>query len=112
MDLTNINKDRKARRKSSIDISSMVYGKVPPQETLDYLLSPVCYHYAAKDRWVTKQEVETLAGGLAKYGKPGIVYTYPEADHSFCNEARPAVYRPQDAALAWQRTTEFLSRCF
>ena len=31
MDLTNINKDRKARRKSSLDLSTMVYGKVPPQ---------------------------------------------------------------------------------
>lgn len=32
MDLTNLNKDRsKARRKGSIDLSTMVYGKVPPQ---------------------------------------------------------------------------------
>lgn len=31
MDLTNINKDRKGRRKSSPDLSTMVYGKVPPQ---------------------------------------------------------------------------------
>jgi replicative DNA helicase len=31
MDLTNLNKDRKARRKSSLDLSTMVYGKVPPQ---------------------------------------------------------------------------------
>src|SRR5919112_2516722 len=31
MDLTNLNKDRKNRRKSSIDLSTMVYGKVPPQ---------------------------------------------------------------------------------
>ncbi|ULQ56455.1 replicative DNA helicase [Flavihumibacter rivuli] len=31
MDLTNINKDRKNRRKGSIDLSTMVYGKVPPQ---------------------------------------------------------------------------------
>lgn len=31
MDLTNINKDRKVRRKSSLDLSTMVYGKVPPQ---------------------------------------------------------------------------------
>ena len=29
--LTNLNKDRKTRRKSSLDLSSMVYGKVPPQ---------------------------------------------------------------------------------
>ena len=31
MDLTNLNKDRKARRRSSIDLNTMVYGKVPPQ---------------------------------------------------------------------------------
>ena len=31
MDLTNLNKDRKSRRKSSLDLGTMVYGKVPPQ---------------------------------------------------------------------------------
>jgi replicative DNA helicase len=31
MELTNLNKDRKARRKPSVDLSTMVYGKVPPQ---------------------------------------------------------------------------------
>ncbi|MCZ2459556.1 MAG: replicative DNA helicase [Chitinophagales bacterium] len=31
MDLTNLNKDRKQRRKTSLDLSTMVYGKVPPQ---------------------------------------------------------------------------------
>jgi replicative DNA helicase len=31
MDLTNLNKDRKPRRKSSLDLGTMVYGKVPPQ---------------------------------------------------------------------------------
>ena len=32
MDLTNLNnKDRKQRRRSSIDLNTMVYGKVPPQ---------------------------------------------------------------------------------
>src|SRR3954452_11355726 len=30
MDLTNLNRDRK-RRKSSLDLSTMVYGKIPPQ---------------------------------------------------------------------------------
>src|SRR6201985_53081 len=30
MDLTNLNRDRK-RRKSSLDLSTMIYGKVPPQ---------------------------------------------------------------------------------
>src|SRR4030095_1828554 len=31
MDLTNLNKDRKQRRKSTLDLGTMVYGKVPPQ---------------------------------------------------------------------------------
>src|ERR1043165_731598 len=31
MDITNLNRDRKNRRKSAIDLSTMVYGKVPPQ---------------------------------------------------------------------------------
>ena len=31
MDLTSLNKDRKNRRKPSLDLSTMVYGKVPPQ---------------------------------------------------------------------------------
>src|SRR4051812_18465073 len=31
MDLTNFNKDRKNRKKPVIDLSTMVYGKVPPQ---------------------------------------------------------------------------------
>src|SRR5919112_2231344 len=31
MDLTNLNRDRKNRRKTPLDLSTMVYGKVPPQ---------------------------------------------------------------------------------
>src|SRR6476646_8990922 len=67
MDLTNLNKDRaKARRKSSIDLSTMVYGKVPPQareleeavlgaimleksafDTVTEILKPECYYVEA-----------------------------------------------------------------
>ncbi len=31
MEITNTNKDRKTRRKTSVDLSTMMYGKVPPQ---------------------------------------------------------------------------------
>jgi len=31
MDLTNLNRDKKNRRKTSPDLSTMIYGKVPPQ---------------------------------------------------------------------------------
>jgi replicative DNA helicase len=71
MELTNFNKDRssKARRKGSIDLSTMVYGKVPPQakdleeavlgaimleksafDTVIEILKPECFYVDANQR--------------------------------------------------------------
>ena len=69
MDLTNLNKDRKIRRKPSIDLSTMVYGKVPPQakeleeavlgaimleksafDTVVEILKPECFYVDAHQR--------------------------------------------------------------
>src|ERR1700748_3743115 len=68
MDLTNLNRDRK-RRKSSIDLSTMVYGKVPPQakdleeavlgaimleksafDTVAEILKPECFYMDAHQK--------------------------------------------------------------
>ena len=99
-----------ATHNSDIKASVPFYGKVPPIETLDYLLCPILYHYGAKDGWVTKQEVERLREGLEKFGKPGEVYLYyPEAGHAFFNDTRPDAYRAADATLAWQRTLGFFA---
>ena len=69
MDLTNLNKDRKQRRKGAIDVSTMVYGKVPPQakdleeavlgaimleksafDTIAEILKPECFYVEAHQR--------------------------------------------------------------
>ena len=69
MDLTNINKDRKQKRRSTIDLGSMVYGKVPPQakdleeavlgaimleksafDTVIEILKPECFYVEAHQR--------------------------------------------------------------
>src|SRR4029078_59588 len=69
MDLTNLNKDRKQRRKSSLDLGTMVYGKVPPQakdleeavlgaimleknafDTVAEILKPECFYVEAHQR--------------------------------------------------------------
>ena len=69
MDLTNLNKDRRQRRKSSPDLSTMVYGKVPPQakdleeavlgaimleknafDTIVEILKPECFYVEAHQR--------------------------------------------------------------
>jgi carboxymethylenebutenolidase len=96
-----------ATHNSDIKAAVPFYGKVPPIETLDYLLCPILYHYGAKDEWVTGQEVERLKQGLERYGKPGAVHVYPEAGHAFFNDTRPEVYRAEDAKLAWERTLQF-----
>src|ERR1044071_8214025 len=69
MDITNLNKDRKQRRKSSLDLGTMVYGKVPPQakdleeavlgaimlektafDTVVEILKPECFYVDAHQR--------------------------------------------------------------
>src|SRR6201746_2313096 len=69
MEITNLNKDRKNRRKSSLDLSTMVYGKVPPQakeleeavlgaimleksafDTVIEILKPECFYGEANQR--------------------------------------------------------------
>ncbi len=69
MDLTNINKDRKARRKPSVELGSMMFGKVPPQakdleeavlgaimlekgafDTIVEILKPECFYTEAHQR--------------------------------------------------------------
>src|SRR3954469_5000157 len=69
MDLTNLNKDRKVRRKSTIDLTTMVYGKIPPQakdleeavlgaimleksafDTVVEILKPDCFYVEANQR--------------------------------------------------------------
>ena len=69
MDLTNLNKDRKQKRRSSLDLGTMVYGKVPPQakdleeavlgaimlektafDTVIEILKPECFYVEAHQR--------------------------------------------------------------
>ena len=69
MELTNLNKDRKQRRKGTLDLSTMVYGKVPPQakdleeavlgaimleksafDTVIEILKPECFYVDANQR--------------------------------------------------------------
>ena len=78
MELTNLNKDRKFRRKSPIDISTMMYGKVPPQareleeavlgavmlektafDTVVEILKPECFYVESHQR--IYQAMQSLA---------------------------------------------------
>ena len=69
MELTNLNKDRKIKRKTNLDLNTMVYGKVPPQskeleeavlgaimlekrafDVVSELIRPECFYLDANQR--------------------------------------------------------------
>jgi replicative DNA helicase len=83
MEIVNQNKDRRTRRKSSIDLSTMVYGKVPPQardleeavlgaimleksafDTIVEILKPECFYVDAN------QEIFKAFQNLAQKSTP------------------------------------------
>ncbi len=91
MDLTNINKDRKQRRKSTLDLGTMVYGKIPPQakdleeavlgavmleksafDTVIEILKPECFYVEAHQR------IYQAMQGLANKSQPIDILTVAE----------------------------------
>jgi carboxymethylenebutenolidase len=100
LDLVGHNSDLKA--------VSAFYAKMPPVESVPYQVAPVQIHHAGKDAWVTRKEVDAYKAAMDQYRKANEVHIYPEADHGFFNETRSDVHRARDAALAWERTVQFL----
>ena len=91
MELTNLNKDRKQRRKTTSDLSSMVYGKVPPQakdleeailgavmleknafDVVVEILKPECFYVDAHQR------IYRAMQGLAQKNQPIDILTVAE----------------------------------
>src|SRR5688572_5338895 len=91
MELTNLNKDRKQRRKTTSDLSSLVYGKIPPQakdleeavlgaimleknafDAVVEILKPECFYVDAHQR------IYRAMQGLAQKNKPIDILTVAE----------------------------------
>src|SRR5215213_866801 len=91
MDLTNLNRDKKNRRKTSPDLSTMIYGKVPPQakeleeavlgaimlekgafDTVIEILKPECFYVDSHQRIFKAMQ------GLANKSQPIDILTVVE----------------------------------
>lgn len=84
------------------------YGQVPnPDAPLQKLACPVLYIYGEEDGWITKSDVQRLAGAFKKYNKTGEIKTYPGAQHAFFNDTRKDVYKAGEAKDAWGRALAF-----
>lgn len=79
--------------------------------------APDWARYAGKRAVINKAESDEPGNGpaIARYADAIIeaggsvkVFDYPGSVHAFFNDARPDVFQPDNAALAWQRTLSAL----
>lgn len=92
----------------SVDAAVSFYGTELEQhlDRIPRMQCPIILHYGGKDRFIPADIVAQITTALAEYDRKD-VYTYPEADHGFYTRGRP-----EDIALAHQRTAEFLNAAF
>jgi carboxymethylenebutenolidase len=98
-----------AARVPELDASVCFYG-VPPLELMDAsaIRIPVLGHFAKLDDWCTPAKVDALEHALQASGADYELHRY-DAAHAFMNQGGHG-YSEAAAALAWQRTLEFLER--
>ena len=100
-----------ATKNPSVGACVVFYGGHPNvKPDLPKLQAPVLGIYGERDKSVPPESVHRLEQQLKALGKKVDVIIYPNADHAFFNDARPAVYVPEAAADAWQRTIEFFRK--
>jgi carboxymethylenebutenolidase len=74
------------------------------------LQTPWLGHFGDRDRSIPVAEVEALRAAIRPAGVPTAIHRYADADHGFHCDARPAVFHPAAAGLAWERTLGWLDR--
>jgi carboxymethylenebutenolidase len=79
-----------------------------PLDAIAELRCPLLGLYGAEDTLIPLADVEELGRRLAASGRPFDIQVCPGAGHAFMNDTRPAMYRPEAAADAWERMVEFL----
>lgn len=91
-----------------VDAAVDFYG-IHPNVPIDpsRLRVPVLAHFAKRDNSTPEAAARALEERFRLAGHP-IEAHYYDADHAFFNDTRPAVYSPENAALAWERTLAFL----
>jgi carboxymethylenebutenolidase len=69
-------------------------------------------HFAGNDPYEPNEGVDALEDTLRNLGRTVTFHHYPEVGHWFCEPDRSDAYNPIAAALAWQRTLDFLRQTF
>lgn len=67
-------------------------------------------NFGGQDRGIPPEDVKKFQRALEGLGKKADIKIYPDAGHAFENPNNKQGYRADDAADAWKRTVDFLSR--
>ncbi len=94
------------RAAQKLDIAGAVvfYGTRLPQYLDSPLKAPVIGHFGSTDDHTPPEVIEQVKAYL-----PELEAHIYEAGHAFANDARPAAYAPEAAALAHERSKAFLA---
>lgn len=92
-----------------ISAAAPFYGEIPSDEKLKQLACPIFYAYGENDGWIQRADVDRLAAALKRFDKPGEVKIYKGCSHGFFNDTRADVYRPEEAADAWEHTLKLFA---
>jgi carboxymethylenebutenolidase len=95
----------------NVGAAASFYGgfkKVSPD--WEKLEAPILLIYGENDKGVPPENGRELEQKLRDLGKQVEVAVYPNADHAFFNDTRPAVYNEDAAAEAWKRVLDLFRR--
>ncbi|MGZ5444316.1 MAG: dienelactone hydrolase family protein [Thermoanaerobaculia bacterium] len=84
------------------------FKKVSPD--WEKLEAPILLIYGANDKGVPAEGGRELEQKLRGLGKDVELVVYPNADHAFFNDSRPAVYNEDASADAWKRMLDLFRR--
>ena len=68
-------------------------------------------HKALSDEPGNGPVIAEYATAIRAAGGQAEVFDYPASVHAFFNDARPEVFQPENAAVAWQRTLDAFRAC-
>ena len=94
-----------------VDATVIYYGRVNlPADELKNLAGPVLGHFGTQDQNINQEMVSGFEQAMQEAGKSDtLTVHWYDANHAFANPTG-ARYDAEDAATAWQRTTDFLGK--
>jgi len=79
-------------------------------EALKKINAPILGSFGGQDHGITPDDVHKFEAALKQLGKKVDIKIYADAGHAFENPNNKDGYRPDDAADAWKRATDFLTQ--